>query len=335
MRAIPLARTARRRHELEPIVGRAGTLDAADAPAARRIAARLTAARDATGGPSVSGGEVAALAAMDAVLHRLIDQERQSGRADLGAVITAVGSSLGAAALAEVDEAWRGQFREDSRRTATAGASQEIAASAEPSADLLAEVLVLAALNEDPAATGVRELVDDRPLRDRTQYEAVLDATEQQLGGRGTPGAGGSRGRGRGVNATAAAAASAAGAAEDLPLPARLREPMLRAPGSLAAQLRWVREHWAALIKGDRTLARRIDLALDVLAEEARAMELRTAGAHFGGPIAVETPDYRGLEADTIAFSADTDWMPRVVLMAKSTYVWLEQLAASASRGCG
>ena len=331
MRAIPLARTARRRHGLGPIVGRDGTLDAGDAGAARRIAARLTAARDATGEPGVSGGEVAALAAMDAVLHRLIDQERQSGRADLGAAIQAVGSSLGAAALADVDKAWRGQFREDGRRTARAEAARDSGKSVEPSPDLLAEVLVLAALNEDPAATGVRELVDDRPLRDRTQYEAVLDATERQLGGRGTRGAGAGRGRARDANATTAGR-PAGGEAEDLPLPARLREPMLQAPGSLAAQLRWVREHWGALIKGDRALARRIDLALDVLAEEARAMELRAAGAHFGGPVAVETPDYRGLDADAVAFSADTDWMPRVVLMAKSTYVWLEQLAARFER---
>jgi glycosidase len=319
MRAIPLARTARRRHELEPIIGRAGTLDAADASAARRIAARLTTARDAAGEPAVSAGEVAALAAMDAVLHRMIDRERESGRADLGAAIEAVGSSLGPAALAEVEEAWRGQFRDG--RTAV-----------EPSPDLLAEVLVLAALNEDPAATGVRELVDDRPLRDRTQYVAVVDATEQQLGGRGRPGAGGGRGRGASASAPRATATGSAGEAEDLPLPARLREPMLRAPGSLAAQLRWVRENWAGLIKGDRALARRIDLALDVLAEEARAMELRTAGAHFGGPVAVETPDYRGLDSDAVAFSADTDWMSRVVIMAKSTYVWLEQLAARFER---
>jgi glycosidase len=57
-------------------------------------------------------------------------------------------------------------------------------------------------------------------------------------------------------------------------------------------------------------------------------MELRAAGTHFGGPVVVETPDYRGLDADAVAFSSDTDWMPSVVLMAKSTYVWLEQLAA-------
>jgi glycosidase len=317
MRAIPLARTARRKHGLEPIVGREGTLDAADAVAARRIAAQMTAARDAAGEPPVSAGEVAALAAMDAVLHKLIEHEREAGRADLGATGAAVGSSLGEAALDEVDKAWRGQFRDDGKR---------------PTPDLLAEVLVLAALNEDPAATEVRELVDDRPLRNRTPYEAVVDATERELGGRVAAGdtrasraSGALAGRPRSRAATAIEG-------EDLPLPARLREPMVRAPGSLAAQLRWVRRHWRGLLRDDTALARRIDLALDVLAEEARALELRAAGAHFGGPTTVETPDYRGLDADAVAFSTDTEWMPSVVLMAKSTYVWLEQLAARHQR---
>src|SRR6185295_4336973 len=305
-----------------------GTLDAADAAAARRIAARMTAARDAAGEPPVSAGEVAALAAMDAVLHRLIDHERESGRADLGATVTAVGSSLGADALDEVDKAWRGQFRDDGRRAANG-----VAAGTPPSGpDLLAEVLVLAALNEDPAATVVRELVDDRPLRDRTQYEAVLDATERELGGRAIAGDGRAKRGAAGTSSRPRSRAATAIEGEDLPLPALLREPMLHAPGSLAAQLRWVRRHWRGLIKGDAALARRIDLALDVLAEEARAMELRAAGAHFGGPVQVETPDYRGLDADTVAFSADTDWMPSVVLMAKSTYVWLEQVAAQHER---
>jgi glycosidase len=329
MRAIPLARTARRRHGLEPIVGREGTLDAADAAAARRIAARMTAARDAAGEPAVSAGEVAALAALDAVLHRLIEHERDGGRADLGAAITAVGSSLGSGALEAVDRAWQGQFRGDGRR---APRRDDAGPAAGPGPDLLAEVLVLAALNEDPAATVVRELVDDRPLRDRTPYEAVVDATEQQLGGRGVPSGRGSKPADAEGTQRARSRAATAIDGDDLPLPARLREPMLRAPGSLAAQLRWVRRHWRGLIRGDAALARRIDLALDVLAEEARAMELRAAGAHFGGPVQVETPDYRGLDADAVAFSTDTDWMPSVVLMAKSTYVWLEQLAAQHHR---
>jgi hypothetical protein len=156
MRAIPLARAARRRHGLEPIIGRDGTLDAADAGAARRIAARVTASREPSGGPPVSAGDVAALAALDSVLHRLIETERDAGRADLGSAVSAVDSALGAEALPEVERAWLGQFR-------GVGGGRI-------GPELLAEVLVLAALNEDPAATGVRELVDDQPLLDRTPY---------------------------------------------------------------------------------------------------------------------------------------------------------------------
>jgi glycosidase len=337
MRAIPLARAARRRHGLEPIVGRDGTLDAADAGAARRIAARLTVARDKAGQPAVSAGEVAALAAMDAILHRLIETERDAGRADLGAAVTAVDSALGAGALTEVGDAWHGQFREGQGRTG--GGAKPAAADRPAGPELLAEVLVLAALNEDPAATDVRELVDDQPLRDQTAYEAVVSATERELGGRGDDGPGASTraggragGRSRRTRTSAGASDAGGGADPDLPLPARLREPMRNAPGSLAAQLRWVRDHWSELVESDPALARRIDLALDVLAEEARAMELRGAGAHFGGPIAVEVPDYRGLESDAVSFSHDTEWMPQVVLMAKSTYVWLEQLAATYER---
>ena len=295
-------------------MGSDGTLDAADASAARRIAARLTAARGRTGQPAVSAGEVAALAALDAVLHRVIEEERSAGRADLGAAVTAIDTSLGESALVDVEQAWRGQFRDGGAPGARRGTTRR-----KPGAELLAEMLVLNALNEDPAADGVRELVDDRPLRVESPYEAVVRAIERELGGGGARERGGARGgRSRPT--------------EPLTLPARLREPMRNAPGSLTAQLQWVRQHWSHFVAGDPALARRLDLALDVLAEEARAMELRGAGDHFGGPIVVETPDYRGLDSDAVAFSSDTDWMPQVVLMAKSVHVWLEQLAATHRR---
>ncbi|MBI3751542.1 MAG: hypothetical protein HY263_07800, partial [Chloroflexi bacterium] len=139
-----------------------------------------------------------------------------------------------------------------------------------------------------------------------------------------------SRPRPRGAGARRVSALEIEGA--DLPLPARLREPMRHAPASLQAQLRCVREHWAPLLEADPALAERVALALDVLAEEARAAELRDAAGHFGGPMPAEAPDYRGLDAEPEAFSADTEWMPSVVLIAKSTYVWLEQLSARHGR---
>jgi len=109
---------------------------------------------------------------------------------------------------------------------------------------------------------------------------------------------------------------------------------MAGAPGSLFEQLRWIREHWPEVLADDPALAERLALALDILSEEARAFELRDAkaGAIFGGGVPAERPDYRGLDAEPEAFSADTEWMPSVVLLAKSSYVWLEQLARAFAR---
>ena len=42
-------------------------------------------------------------------------------------------------------------------------------------------------------------------------------------------------------------------------------------------------------------------------------------------------PDYRG-EPEYERFSTDLEWMPRVVLIAKNSYVWLEQLSRKYKR---
>ncbi|HEX5240391.1 MAG TPA: DUF1801 domain-containing protein [Candidatus Limnocylindrales bacterium] len=331
MRAIPLATRARRRLKLDPpIVDRSGRLDARDAAAARRIAARLDPAA-----ASATAGELLALAALGAVLHEQVAQDRRTGAADLEAAVATAETTAGAGAANEVSRAWQQEFAGASAAAsdgASAGASDGAATVGPERSDLAAELLVLAALNDNRAVGPLRELVDDRPLRGATRYEAVVDGIESALGGRavrpgrrrdagpsgGAPGRGGSRGP----------------RDEPLPLPARLREPMRRAPGSLRAQLRWITEHWSSLLDAEPALRERVVLALDVLAEEDRAAELRAAAQAGGAAVAAgaAAPDYHGLDAEPEAFSADTEWMPSVVLMAKSTYVWLDQLTASHGR---
>ena len=326
MRAIPIARSARRKHGLEPIVGRAGTLDAADALGARRIAAQLTATRDRAGEPGVSAGEVAALAALDAALHRLVDEEQATGRADLAATFDAVGSALGSKAVADVDREWRGQFRDGGRARARppmpARTHRRTDRPSSPRSWFSPRSTRIPPRPASGSWWTTRCSATEPPTRSSSTRPSASSAGARRMAPRAWRAARDARA----VAGTRGAARATSPLGPDAPLPARLREPMLRAPGSLAAQLRWIREHWPA-IASDENLLRRIDLALDVLAEEARALELKTAGAHFGGPVVVETPDYRGLDSDAVAFSSDTDWMPSVVLMAKSTYVWLEQLA--------
>ncbi|HEX3940508.1 MAG TPA: alpha-amylase family glycosyl hydrolase [Acidobacteriaceae bacterium] len=113
-----------------------------------------------------------------------------------------------------------------------------------------------------------------------------------------------------------------------------LRAPAMASPNSLSGQLAFIRKNWAAVL-GD--ILDRIILALDVLKEEdlaiwmlfhppsAGTLARRRRHADSWGTSSV--PDYSDAAQEYERFSPDRDWMPTTVLMAKSTYVWLEQLS--------
>src|SRR5581483_4120148 len=119
-----------------------------------------------------------------------------------------------------------------------------------------------------------------------------------------------------------------------------LRAPALASPDDLAGQLAYIQGKWKAVI-GD--LVRRFLVALDVLKEERTAIWLRfhPPVTHGGGPgwgdqrgdsSEGAVPQYRQADYEYEAFSPDVDWMPRTVMMAKSTYVWLDQLSRQYGR---
>lgn len=103
--------------------------------------------------------------------------------------------------------------------------------------------------------------------------------------------------------------------------------PVLAAPDDLEAQLHFIRDAWGEWLP--KQFMERLQLAGGTLREE------RTMRGHGPGP--VQALSFRGLEPgpgggggdypEPEAFSRDLDWMPNVVLMAKSTYVWLDQLS--------
>ncbi|MDP2350304.1 MAG: alpha-amylase family glycosyl hydrolase, partial [Chloroflexota bacterium] len=122
-----------------------------------------------------------------------------------------------------------------------------------------------------------------------------------------------------------------------------LRAPARAHPTSLAGQLRYVRERWSVLLGSalDALLDRML-LTLDVIAEEERGLHLRFGGGgddgagggggDGGGGGRAEAPDLTGLETEPERFSSDSAWMPRLVLIAKSTHVWLDQLSRQYGR---
>jgi glycosidase len=95
-----------------------------------------------------------------------------------------------------------------------------------------------------------------------------------------------------------------------------LRSPAVAVPHSLFGQLEYIREHWGSLL--GRYLYRLLG-GLDLIREEEKAV--------FAGPGPAQVLDFTGLDLEPERFSPDRDWMPRLVLIAKNAYVWLDQLS--------
>ena len=98
----------------------------------------------------------------------------------------------------------------------------------------------------------------------------------------------------------------------------RLLEP-IRKGTSLREQLDFLLETWGDMLPED--LRERISAAF---------VRLETEGFGGGPPGEPETTALdpaTHLDEEYADFSVDLDWMPRTVLLAKSTYVWLEQLS--------
>ncbi len=144
-----------------------------------------------------------------------------------------------------------------------------------------------------------------------------------------------------------------------------LRAPMLASPDSLTGQLEYIRERWSPLLGADLG---RVLLAMDVLQEEQVAIWRRfhppapgrernadgswssegfegdeftgfdsDGDGYVTGADGVRrrrqyAADYQAPLVEYEAFSADQAWMPTVVLLAKNTYVWLEQLSKKYGR---
>lgn len=106
-----------------------------------------------------------------------------------------------------------------------------------------------------------------------------------------------------------------------------LREPVVFSPESLKGQLDYIRQYWTDLL-GD--FLRRLLSGMDTLTEEEK-MFMRYNPIN-GGEVNMEAYNYDGLMKEYERFSPDREWMPCVILMAKTVLVWLDQLTKKYNR---
>ncbi len=105
-----------------------------------------------------------------------------------------------------------------------------------------------------------------------------------------------------------------------------LREPVAFSPKSLRGQLQYILKHWMYLI--GEWLKKRLLASLDTLSEEEKAA---WHGIN-GGEVEMAPYSYDNLMNEYERYSPDRDWMPKVVLMAKTILVWLYQLTKKYGR---
>ena len=99
-----------------------------------------------------------------------------------------------------------------------------------------------------------------------------------------------------------------------------LREPQAFAPESLRGQLEYIQKYWDEFL-GE--WLKKILAGLDTISEEEKA----AWHGFCGGDLPDMSPySFENLMNEYERFSADSEWMPNVILMAKTVLVWLDQL---------
>ena len=316
-REFHVSRASRERYDLDaPLFSLHGSLMLADLEAAQRVAHKINAKRDAARFPerAVRAGDLYAAGLIDEVLHLLVAGYVERHPNFFEKALATLTSSLGEAAV----ERTLTRFATDFPARPVYAGDRSVADYLAGESDgvphrhvVLEELLMLWLANQNPAFERFIELFDDRALREETAYEGVVEALGGFAEGEPAAGPGGES------------------------LLALLRAPFLSNPTSLEGQLGHLRG-WASFLGEDfQNLMTELLRSRDVLEEE------RKEGG-FGGPgpsVVLSEDILRGAAyapgpepAEYERFSPDKSWMPRVVMLAKSTYVWLDQLSKGYGR---
>lgn len=300
-----VSRLARDRYRFDPsLFSEEGNAALRNFHQARLFAQQINAQRDLAQFPerSARAGQINAMALITRVLRHIFDlYVERANPAALPEALEWLGQRRGAGAVDTSLSRLTGDFppapvyaRQTSPEAYLNGSDDGVS----HREVMLEELVMLWLSNSNPAFLPYRELFDDTDLGRETDYQRIVAALTEFFAGQPS-----FPGRGQGLI--------------DL-----LRAPALASPHSLSGQLEYILERWGPLLG---SYLYQLLSSLDLIKEEEKL--------HFPagpGPSLVRT--FETLEGEAERFSPDEDWMPRVVVMAKNTYVWLDQLSRAYGR---
>ncbi len=297
-----ISRLARDRYKFDQSLFRySGNVIFANFHAARIFAQKMNQRRDLVQFPeqAVKAGQINAMGLIDEILHHVVQMYREQKNPEvMQEALKYLAQEVGDQALERTLAAFTGEFPpiavfkgeltvDEYLQGETEGISNRAVA--------LEEMLMLWIANKNPAFNPFQELFDDDRLSVETAYPRVLRDLHAFFEKQPKFGP------------------------DNQNLIDMLRAPALNDPNSLEGQLNFIRRRWSELL--GRYLYRLLS-SLDLILEEHKM-------GFLGGPGPVPIPiyDLAAAEAEPERFSLDRDWMVRLVLIAKNTYVWLDQLS--------
>jgi len=199
--------------------------------------------------------------------------------------------------------------------------TQNIFAGTETSADwlkeqgnktkVLEESFLVWLNNQNPALEQFSDLLTDEKLTGENAYRKLIMTMRSSMQAMGPVGP------------------------DNVDLAELLIRPIKHAPTSILEQLRYIRLNWGELLENSpfwELLSGAIDFIEDedkylFFEQISRDKELRKEVYEFEKK--AQVPEYSSADdANAPAnYSTDSSWMPEVVMLAKSTYVWLDQLS--------
>ena len=299
-----IRREVREKYGLEgSLFSLTGNVILADMRQVRTFAQRLNDGIDLAKNPDryIKSAQLNAMGLIDEVLHYIVALYREQVKPDIfDTALTRLEENLGAGKTKALLEKFCGSFppKDVYAGKNTVPEYLEGTDGGESCRCLsLEEILLLAMSNLNPAFRTFSFLFDDSDLAQKTVYPDAIDELKAHLAGLPLFGS------------------------EGMNLWDLLRAPALASPDSLLGQLEYMKKRWGLLL--GRYMGRLLT-GLDIIKEENKPS--------FSGPGPSQVLDYSGFENEYERFTQDQEWMPKTVLIAKSTLVWLFQLSQKYKR---
>ena len=295
-------RDIRRKYGLrDSLFSLTGNVILADLRQCRELAAKFNSGQDpAYPERFIKAGQLYAMGLIDEILHYVVALYREQVQSDIfETALNRLELKLGTGRTGGLLVAFSDQFPPRPVYKGEKDTSEYLAGSDDGEscrALSLEETMLLSLANLNPAFKPFRFLFDDKDLARETVYPAAIEELKSHFKNLPSFGPDGQN------------------------LWDMLRAPALASPDSLAGQLEYMRKQWGLVLT---KFMSRMLVSLDVIKEEEKPV--------FFGPGPTEVMSFAGLD-EYERFSPDQDWMPKTVLLAKSTLVWLFQLSQKYNR---